>query len=243
MSPMAPHRSDGPVGAYGATTPERNFMRSPLICGSFQSEPQHDFSRPYPAHPQAGTIMGANSKIEWTDATAIIDRGGRRVRFYHRKRTDRPGTQERRAMRACGLAWCRGCQAWLDVTLVGPTGTCRPCSNAEYRAYYAQSEQFREGRRANRDRRRRSIERIPLEARELLLELFDHHCAYCETAEATTFDHFIPITKGGLTTPGNMLPACNSCNSRKRTKDGWLFIESLPTVPLFTVEYLAMAEY
>jgi 5-methylcytosine-specific restriction endonuclease McrA len=105
---------------------------------------------------------------------------------------------------------------------------------------YATSESFREGRKANRDRRRRLVERIPVKARHLLMELFDGQCAYC-TKPATTFDHFDPVTHGGITEPGNMLPACGPCNSRKRNKDPWQFIAELTDIPIFTKEYLVMA--
>ena len=54
------------------------------------------------------------------------------------------------------------------------------------------------------------------------LERFDFHCAYCDepfTADRLpTQDHLIPLVRGGHHTDSNIVPACRSCNSRKRTR-------------------------
>jgi 5-methylcytosine-specific restriction endonuclease McrA len=181
--------------------------------------------------------MAETSKIEWTDATPMYDRGGRRVRFYKRKKTNRPGTQERRKMAAIGFRWCRGCKAWLDAVVVLKEGVCQPCANTEMRDRYAKSEGFREARKAHRDRHRRSVERMPMHAKELVLELFDGQCAYCD-ARATSWDHVIPVSKGGKTVPGNMVPACLSCNSAKHDLPWLTWVERTPSMKLYTVEYL-----
>jgi 5-methylcytosine-specific restriction endonuclease McrA len=47
-------------------------------------------------------------------------------------------------------------------------------------------------------------------------------CAYCGVAPPQlTRDHVIPINAGGLHTAANIVPACRSCNSRKRTRLDW----------------------
>gem|GEM_PF-6755066 len=47
-----------------------------------------------------------------------------------------------------------------------------------------------------------------------LIQMFRGRCAYCwEPAEC--IDHVHPISRGGLTTKDNVLPACASCNGRK----------------------------
>jgi 5-methylcytosine-specific restriction endonuclease McrA len=153
--------------------------------------------------------MANNTSIEWTDATPMVDRGGRRVRHYMRKRPDRPGQQERRARAAQGESWCRGCRAWLPTPDVR-SGVCRPCANAEYRATYA-----RDGAavRAQKAARKRRLAVIPAPWREQQLT---GPCAYGCGRTATTLDHIWPVALGGQSRPGNLAPACGSCNSSKK---------------------------
>jgi 5-methylcytosine-specific restriction enzyme A len=44
-------------------------------------------------------------------------------------------------------------------------------------------------------------------------------CYYCggkfKPAELT-MDHLIPLIRGGKSTPGNLVPACKGCNSKKK---------------------------
>jgi 5-methylcytosine-specific restriction endonuclease McrA len=55
-----------------------------------------------------------------------------------------------------------------------------------------------------------------------ILKEYDYKCAYCgiEFDENTlpTRDHIIPISKGGNNIKNNIIPACQSCNSRKKDK-------------------------
>lgn len=46
----------------------------------------------------------------------------------------------------------------------------------------------------------------------------DDRCAYCGEVRTLTQDHVIPIVRGGRHAIGNLLPACQSCNSSKGTK-------------------------
>jgi 5-methylcytosine-specific restriction protein A len=44
-------------------------------------------------------------------------------------------------------------------------------------------------------------------------------CHYCEQRfkpTELTMDHLIPIVRGGKTVPGNVVPACKDCNSKKK---------------------------
>lgn len=49
-------------------------------------------------------------------------------------------------------------------------------------------------------------------------------CAYCGAEDKLTIDHVVPISRGGLDAPDNVVPACKSCNSSKgaKTLDEWL---------------------
>ena len=44
-------------------------------------------------------------------------------------------------------------------------------------------------------------------------------CYYCHTPlkpDEVTMDHVIPISEGGLSTKGNVVPCCKKCNSEKK---------------------------
>lgn len=58
---------------------------------------------------------------------------------------------------------------------------------------------------------------------DYLLEQFGGRCAYCPAA-ANTWDHVVPVSAGGRTEPGNIVPACGSCNSSKGNREvaSWL---------------------
>ena len=48
---------------------------------------------------------------------------------------------------------------------------------------------------------------------------FGHRCAYCNrTMERLEMDHVIPLSKGGVHTASNIVPACRKCNARKGAK-------------------------
>jgi 5-methylcytosine-specific restriction endonuclease McrA len=44
-------------------------------------------------------------------------------------------------------------------------------------------------------------------------------CYYCMAAltpETATMDHVIPLSQGGKSTKGNVVPACKECNNKKK---------------------------
>lgn len=45
---------------------------------------------------------------------------------------------------------------------------------------------------------------------------FGGYCAYCQVRLYRIFEHFVPIEKGGGTTKNNCVPACTSCDRKKR---------------------------
>lgn len=45
-------------------------------------------------------------------------------------------------------------------------------------------------------------------------------CYYCNVelnSDTATMDHVVPISRGGLSKPGNLVPACHQCNLNKRS--------------------------
>jgi 5-methylcytosine-specific restriction endonuclease McrA len=49
-------------------------------------------------------------------------------------------------------------------------------------------------------------------------------CYYCGrrvSPEELTMDHRIPLSKGGLSTKENIVPACKDCNIKKKSLSPW----------------------
>ena len=159
--------------------------------------------------------------------TTIVDRGGRRIRTYLRKDPNRPGQQERRRRVARGERWCRGCRDWLPAAVVTRQGACCSCVNREWRDRYA-GDPARIRSRVHA--RKRGVDPVPILGAELLLEQFDRRCAYCSAA-ATTWDHIVPVARGGKTEAGNIVPACPSCNSSKKASSLASWLERTERVP------------
>lgn len=57
-------------------------------------------------------------------------------------------------------------------------------------------------------------------------QVFGDECPYCETASATEFDHFIPVSSADCpgTLPGNIVPVCRGCNASKRDRPALAFL-------------------
>lgn len=43
-----------------------------------------------------------------------------------------------------------------------------------------------------------------------------HYCGRQMPATALTMDHIVPLARGGKSTKGNVVPACKSCNTKKK---------------------------
>lgn len=61
--------------------------------------------------------------------------------------------------------------------------------------------------------------------------LYGGRCAYCKVAKATTYDHAVPVSRGGTNFAANIYPCCEPCNVAKGSKV--LFFEWEPPVRLF----------
>ncbi len=51
-----------------------------------------------------------------------------------------------------------------------------------------------------------------------ILDVYDNRCAYCGTRGDLEQDHIVPISRGGKHESGNVIPACQQCNSFKKAK-------------------------
>lgn len=151
-----------------------------------------------------------------------------------------PNRRDRREARSAGLAWCRECKTFLPLAEMTKQGLCLEHNRQENRNRYARDEAFRERRMARSVSYRRKVERVPKYARQYMTELFGGICAYCDSP-AETWDHVLPVTKGGITEAGNILPACIRCNSSKKNHelDQWL-ARTGRTLRVEAVEHLSL---
>ncbi|MCI5160197.1 MAG: HNH endonuclease [Candidatus Electrothrix sp. AUS1_2] len=52
------------------------------------------------------------------------------------------------------------------------------------------------------------------------LKTADGICSYCQRkfpVNELTMDHIIPLSRGGRSTKGNLVPCCKECNTAKKT--------------------------
>lgn len=57
---------------------------------------------------------------------------------------------------------------------------------------------------------------LTFEQWQVVLEAHGHKCAYCGSGGPLTVDHVTPLSRGGLHTVSNVVPACKPCNSSKK---------------------------
>ena len=124
---------------------------------------------------------------------------------------------------------------------------CQNCKNAKARDWYLRNKERKkkaaqEWRDANRDKVAKASSAWTkanadkklnhLHARKARLKqngvyqvsatelkrLYSSPCFYCGTSDKITQDHVIPIHRGGRHSIGNLVAACQSCNSSKQDK-------------------------
>lgn len=83
----------------------------------------------------------------------------------------------------------------------------------QFSVQQAQQERHREKRAAIGLPRRRWINPS---VREQVLARDARSCVYCNSKENITLDHIVAESKGGLSSPDNLVTACRSCNGKKR---------------------------
>ena len=82
--------------------------------------------------------------------------------------------------------------------------------------YYSLDPEFSDPARIKREREKaRKLKK----SQWWLTQLNQGICHYCEkkfTVRQLTMDHVVPIARGGTSTPGNIVPACQACNQKKK---------------------------
>lgn len=113
-----------------------------------------------------------------------------------------------------------GTQRSLRYKSVGVCVQCRKESGLRHRKNSPNYKKNDLRRRLARKVREGNIINIATyEEIEQLKEYFGNACCYCGSTHRLAIDHFLPVSKGGNSTTGNLVLACNSCNSSKKAED------------------------
>ena len=76
-------------------------------------------------------------------------------------------------------------------------------------------KQIMAGRQRSRAKAATIGQRITPGQWQAILARYAYRCAYCHKNKPLTKDHVIPLSRGGSDHASNIIPACQSCNSRK----------------------------
>lgn len=96
---------------------------------------------------------------------------------------------------------------------------------SRYRKANPEKKQYLENKR--RARKFENGGSHTLEERRERFRYFGNVCYYCRRALPLTVDHAIPLSRGGTDDIENILPSCQSCNSKKNAKTKAEFIAEL----------------
>jgi len=73
--------------------------------------------------------------------------------------------------------------------------------------------------------------------RAMVLSRDQYTCYYCNSPDATTVDHIVPVSKmedmEDAYNPNNMVAACKRCNSSRGNKSQARFLATMATPPAF----------
>ncbi len=126
---------------------------------------------------------------------------------------------------------------------------CKPCyslyETKRKGVYSGWSLEQKQAHSVHAELRRAKVDGLPKNFNsadwKTALAYFDNKCAYCgEGLTKLEQDHFVPVKMQGGYTRDNIVPACTSCNSKKRAKNplDWLIMQ-----PLGLVAYIRVKQY
>lgn len=95
----------------------------------------------------------------------------------------------------------------------------------EWRQANPEKRKVQHARRLSAERGAAAAEK-PFTAKDWIeiVDYFGGACAYCLQAKPLTVDHVRAISRGGTDDPSNIVPACHSCNSRKKQRPIWVML-------------------
>ena len=143
---------------------------------------------------------------------------------------------ERRALKAAAEAardktvkTCTTCEVTKPLTAFGYhkaskgglNSMCKTCNSAKMKVWRLANRE-RHYLNLQRHRARRSgakVNDFTLQQWEAVKDMYGGCCHYCgEIVEKLTPDHVTPLARGGDHTMSNIVPACQSCNTRKNDR-------------------------
>jgi len=138
--------------------------------------------------------------------------------------------KRRRKPDAQGRWRCGRCGQWKEAagfhrsnrTSNGLKSQCKLC-HQEGTLRTADPDKKRAARRRSESKRRARKagvgSNMSLAAWSMLRDVFDSVCLACGATDKITWDHIVPISRGGEHRPVNLQPLCRSCNERKQAVD------------------------
>lgn len=183
------------------------------------------------------TLMGDKDfTSKWSISRDVLIK--RRKELGIKPFNNQHGTKEHKFVNGVEYKWCQHGH-WEPVTnfgihssrIDGLRGWCVACSKKEdNKNYYANNgvETARRWRKSTNGKlslrmtwrkvsrqKRNAFVKWSRSDEDRAFKLFNDKCVYCRipiTLETCEFDHLIPMSKGGLTQPSNMVPCCTDCN-------------------------------
>ena len=144
-----------------------------------------------------------------------------RLRDWAERQKDRRKSQQYKLCTGCNL------ELPLDQFFNKTNGKfgvevlCKKCKHKK-NGKYRHSDKGRASGKRSWNKRRKSISIVVSTLTdtewEEIKKRYDYRCVYCGKKKPLTQDHIIPVSKNGHHVKGNIVPACQSCNSIKGTK-------------------------
>jgi 5-methylcytosine-specific restriction endonuclease McrA len=123
---------------------------------------------------------------------------------YHRRTSAKDGRQK----------YCKTCRGAISTELAKtPVAKAK---RSEYAKTYLNRNREKSRERVRSRRARKITNSLVVSVKEAK-RIYSSQCFYCGNSGGE-MDHVLPLSRGGLHSVGNLVPACRSCNASKGAK-------------------------